>query len=104
MALEVAGVGEGDEVIVPAMSFAASANVVARVRAKPVFVDIDLYTRNLNIDLVKSAITPRTRAIMPCILPACRWIRMRSTRSPRKHGLRVVEDAAHASARATRAV
>jgi dTDP-4-amino-4,6-dideoxygalactose transaminase len=61
MALEVAGVGEGDEVIVPAMSFSASANVVARVRAKPVFVDIDLYTRNLNVDLVKPAITARTR-------------------------------------------
>ncbi len=48
MALEVAGIGPGDEVIVPAMSFAASANVVARLRAKPVFVDIDLYTRNIN--------------------------------------------------------
>ena len=43
MALEVAGIGPGDEVIVPAMSFAASANVIARLRAKPVFVDIDLY-------------------------------------------------------------
>src|SRR6202142_1783876 len=42
MALEVAGIGEGDEVIVPAMSFAAGANVGARLRAKPVFVDIDL--------------------------------------------------------------
>ena len=48
MALEVAGIGAGDEVIVPAMSFAASANVVARLRAKPVFVDIDLYTRNID--------------------------------------------------------
>src|SRR5271167_936977 len=65
MALEVAGIGEGDEVIVPAMSFAASANVVARLGARPKFVDIDLHTRNLNIDLVKPAITPRTRAIMP---------------------------------------
>ena len=65
MALEVAGVGEGHEVIVPAMSFAASANVVARVRAKPVFVDIDLKTRNLNVDLLEAAITPRTRAVMP---------------------------------------
>src|SRR6202046_1838267 len=65
MALEVAGVGEGHEVIVPAMSFAASANVVARVRAKAVFVDIDLYSRNINVDLIEAAITPRTRAIMP---------------------------------------
>ena len=59
MALEVAGIGAGDEVIVPAMSFAASANVVARLRAKPVFVDIDLYTRNLDVDLVEAAITPQ---------------------------------------------
>ncbi len=49
----------------PAMSFAASANVVARLRAKPVFVDIDLYTRNIDLDQVPAAITPKTRAIMP---------------------------------------
>src|SRR5271154_647738 len=53
MALEVAGIGDGDEVIVPAMSFAASANVVARLRAVPKFVDIDLYSRNLNVDLLQ---------------------------------------------------
>src|SRR6202021_1750506 len=47
MALEVAGIGAGDEVIVPAMSFAASANVIARLRATPKFVDIDLYPRNI---------------------------------------------------------
>src|ERR1700736_6868129 len=49
MALEVAGVGPGHEVIVPAMSFAASANVVARVRAKPVFVDIARATPNFSL-------------------------------------------------------
>src|SRR5450631_3580774 len=65
MALEIAGVGAGDEVIVPAMSFAASANVIARLRAKPVFVDIDLSTRNINLDRVPAAMTARTRAIMP---------------------------------------
>jgi dTDP-4-amino-4,6-dideoxygalactose transaminase len=96
MALEVAGVGEGDEVIVPAMSFAASANVVARLRAKPVFVDIDLYTRNLNVDLVPAAISRNTRAIMPvhfCGLP----VDMDALYGvAAAHGLRVVEDAAHA--------
>src|ERR1700744_6542070 len=60
MALEVAGVGTGDEVIVPAMSFAASANVVARVGAKPVFVDIELHSRNINVDLIEPAITAKT--------------------------------------------
>jgi hypothetical protein len=96
MALEVAGVGDGHEVIVPAMSFAASANVVARVRAKPVFVDIDLYTRNLNIDLVEAAITPRTRAIMPVHFAGLPVDQDALYSIARKHGLRIIEDAAHA--------
>jgi dTDP-4-amino-4,6-dideoxygalactose transaminase len=96
MALEVAGVGEGHEVIVPAMSFAASANVVARVRAKPVFVDIDLYTRNLNVDLVSAAITSRTRAIMPVHFAGLPVDQDPLYALARQHGLRVVEDAAHA--------
>jgi hypothetical protein len=96
MALEVAGVGEGHEVIVPAMSFAASANVVARVRAKPIFVDIDLYSRNLNVDLVARAITPRTRAIMPVHFAGMPVDQDALYAVARQHGLRVVEDAAHA--------
>jgi hypothetical protein len=74
MALEVAGIGPGDEVIVPAMSFAASANVVARLRAKPVFVDIDLYTRNINVDHgCGPPSRPRRAPSCRCISPACRW-------------------------------
>ncbi len=96
MALEVAGVGEGHEVIVPAMSFAASANVVARVRAKPVFVDIDLHTRNLNMDLVAAAITARTRAIMPVHFAGLPVDQDALYTIARRHNLRVVEDAAHA--------
>jgi dTDP-4-amino-4,6-dideoxygalactose transaminase len=96
MALEVAGVGEGHEVIVPAMSFAASANVVARVRAKPVFVDVDLYTRNLNVDLVTAAITPRTRAIMPVHFAGLPVDQDALYDIAQRHHLRVVEDAAHA--------
>jgi dTDP-4-amino-4,6-dideoxygalactose transaminase len=96
MALEVCGVGDGHEVIVPAMSFAASANVVARVRAKPVFVDIDLHTRNLNIDLVAAAITPRTRAIMPVHFAGLPVDQDALYALARQHNLRVVEDAAHA--------
>jgi dTDP-4-amino-4,6-dideoxygalactose transaminase len=96
MALEVAGVGEGHEVIVPAMSFAASANVIARVRAKPVFVDIDLYTRNLNMDLVRSAITAKTRAIMPVHFAGLPVDMDALYGMAAQHGLRVVEDAAHA--------
>ena len=96
MALEVAGVGAGDEVIVPAMSFAASANVVARVRAKPVFVDIDLYTRNLNVDLIEAAISTKTRAIMPVHFSGLPVDMDALYGIAARHGLRVVEDAAHA--------
>jgi dTDP-4-amino-4,6-dideoxygalactose transaminase len=96
IALEVAGVGEGHEVIVPAMSFAASANVIARVRAKPVFVDIDLHTRNLNVDLVSAAITPRTRAIMPVHFAGLPVDQDALYAIAQQRGLRIVEDAAHA--------
>ena len=96
IALRVAKIGPGDEVIVPAMSFVASANVIARVGAKPVFVDVDLDSRNLLVEQVERAITSRTRAIMPvhfaglaCDLDAVYEL-------ARTHGLRVVEDAAHA--------
>jgi hypothetical protein len=96
MALEVAGIGEGDEVIVPAMSFAASANVVARVRAKPVFVDIELRSRNINVELIEAAIGPRTRAIMPVHFSGLA-VDMDAVQSiAAKHGLRIIEDAAHA--------
>jgi dTDP-4-amino-4,6-dideoxygalactose transaminase len=96
MALEIAGIGPGDEVIVPAMSFAASANVVARLRAKPVFVDIDLHTRNLNVDLVRAAVTARTRAIMPVHFSGLPVDLDALYSLAATHGLRVVEDAAHA--------
>jgi len=59
------GIGPGDEVIVPAMSFVASANVVVRTGATPVFVDVVLESRNLEADAVNSAITGKTRAIIP---------------------------------------
>jgi dTDP-4-amino-4,6-dideoxygalactose transaminase len=58
-------IGPGDEVIVPAMSFVASANVVVRTGATPVFVDVGLESRNIDADAVGSAITENTRAIMP---------------------------------------
>ncbi len=63
--LIAAKIGPGDEVIVPAMSFVASANVVVRTGATPVFVDVGLESRNLDVNAVLSAITEKTRAIMP---------------------------------------
>ena len=58
------GVGPGDEVIVPSFTFAATANVVALVGAKPIFVDIDPKTYCLNPELVEAAVTPQTKAII----------------------------------------
>ncbi len=96
MALEAAGIGAGDEVIVPAMSFAASANVIERVRAKPVFVDIELTSRNLNAALIEAAIGPKTRAIMPVHFSGLAVDMDAVLAIAAKHGLRVIEDAAHA--------
>jgi len=96
MALEVAGIGAGDEVIMPAMSFAASANVVARLRATPKFVDVDLHTRNIDLDRVPAAITSKTRAIMPVHFAGLPVDMEGLYGLAAEHGLRVVEDAAHA--------
>lgn len=96
VALRVAGVGAGDEVITTAMSFAASANVILRVGARPVFVDIGLGSRNIDPLEVEAAITPRTRALLP-VHYAGRPVDMDALYAiARRHGLRVIEDAAHA--------
>jgi dTDP-4-amino-4,6-dideoxygalactose transaminase len=96
IALRICGIGPGDEVIAPAMSFVATANVIVRVGARPVFVDVDLDTRNLNLDQVEAAITPRTRAIMPVHFAGLPVDMDRTLAIAKRHGLRVIEDAAHA--------
>jgi dTDP-4-amino-4,6-dideoxygalactose transaminase len=94
--LLAAGIGPGDEVIVPAMSFVATANVVVRVGARPVFVDVDLVSRNLRTDLVSAAMTDRTRAIMPVHF-AGRPVDLTPLRElAEAHQLLLVEDAAQA--------
>jgi len=96
IALLAAGIGPGDEVITPAMSFCATANTILRVGARPVFVDVDLDTRNLLLDQVESAITMRTRAIVPVHFAglAVDLDALYDLASERE--LRVIEDAAHA--------
>ncbi len=96
IALLAAGIGPGDEVITPAMSFVATANVIARVGARPVFVDVDLDTRNIDLDAVERAITPATMALMPVHFAGLPVDMERLYGIADGHGLRVIEDAAHA--------
>jgi dTDP-4-amino-4,6-dideoxygalactose transaminase len=95
-ALLAMDVGPGDEVIVPAMSFAASANVVLRVGARPRFVDVDLVSRNLSIDAVEAAVNQRTRAIMPVHFAGRPAELAPIYELAEAMGLAVVEDAAQA--------
>jgi dTDP-4-amino-4,6-dideoxygalactose transaminase len=96
LGLRCLGVGPGDEVLLPAMTFVASANVVEHVGATPVLVDSVPGTGAMDLDLAESLIGPRTRAIMPVHL-AGRPIDLDRLNEIRdRHGLLVVEDAAHA--------
>jgi dTDP-4-amino-4,6-dideoxygalactose transaminase len=96
VALRLAGIGPGDEVITSAITWVATANVVVAVGAKPVFVDIDPLTRNLDLAAVEAAITPRTRALMPVYLAGLPVDMDRLYAIARRHGLRMIEDAAQA--------
>jgi len=94
VALQLCGIGSGDEVITTPMSWVATANVILHVGARPVFVDIDPVTRNIDLDLIEAAITPATRAIIPVDLAGLPVDRDRLYAIAAKHGLRVIEDAA----------
>jgi dTDP-4-amino-4,6-dideoxygalactose transaminase len=96
IALRIAGVGPGDEVITTPISWVATANVIIEVGATPVFADIDPVTRNIDLDQVEAAITPRTKAIIPVYLSGLPVDMDRLYAIAKKHNLRVVEDAAQA--------
>lgn len=94
LALIALGIKEGDEVIVPAFSYVATANVVELVGAKPIFVDIDIRTFNIDVTKIEIAISKNTKAIIPvhefglaCDIEAIMLI-------AKKHNLYVIEDAA----------
>lgn len=94
LALAVAGVGSGDEVITTPLSWVATANVVLRAGARPVFVDIDPATRNIDLSLVTAAVTAKTKAIIPVDLAGLPVDRDQLYAIAKKHSLRIIEDAA----------
>jgi dTDP-4-amino-4,6-dideoxygalactose transaminase len=96
LGLRIAGVGPGHEVITTPLSWVATANVILEVGAKPVFVDVDPATRNIDLERVEAAITPATRALIPVHLAGLPVDLDRLHAIAAKHGLRVVEDAAQA--------
>ena len=94
IALAVCGIGEGDEVITTAQSFFSTMNMIVKAGAKPVFVDCHLVTRAIDLAQVEAAITPRTKAIMPTHFPGSLVDMDALLGLAKRHGLRVIEDAA----------
>jgi dTDP-4-amino-4,6-dideoxygalactose transaminase len=96
VALRLAGIGPGDEVITTPLSWVATANVVQEVGARPVFADVDPVTRNIDLREVEKAVTKKTRAIIPVDLAGLPVDRDKLYEIAGKHKLRVIEDAAQA--------
>ena len=96
LALEAVGVGPGDEVITTTHTFTATAEVIRYLGADPVFVDVDPLTFNIDVSQIERAITQQTKAIIPVHFAGLSCDMGAIIAIARKHGLKVVEDAAHA--------
>ena len=96
LTLEALGIGPGDEVITTTHTFTATAEVVRYLGADVVLVDIDPHTLCIDIDAVEAAISPRTRAVIPVHFGGLAADMTRLLALAQRHGLKVVEDAAHA--------
>ena len=94
IALRALGIGAGDEVITVPFTWISSAEVIGLVGAKPVFVDIEADTYNIDIDQIEAAIKPRTKAIMPVSLFGQMPDMNRINAIAARHGIPVIEDAA----------
>ena len=97
LALAAHGIGPGDEVIVPTLTFAATANVVVHLGARPVLVDVLPDTLCIDPDAVERAITPATRVVMPVHYAGHPADLDAIDAIAERHGLQVVEDAAHSA-------
>ncbi|HEY2866066.1 MAG TPA: DegT/DnrJ/EryC1/StrS family aminotransferase [Pyrinomonadaceae bacterium] len=102
IALLSVGIGPGDEVLIPANTFFATAEAVANIGAVPVFVDVDPVTYNIEPDRIEAAISPLTKAIVPVHLYGLPADIEPIVSIARKHGLKVVEDCAQAHGAAYR--
>ena len=96
LALEAIGIGEGDEVILPSLTFTATAEVVRYMGAAPVFVDCDAASFNMLPEHFEAAITKRTRAVMPVHFAGLPCDMTAICALAEKHGIAVIDDAAHA--------
>ncbi|MCX6378539.1 MAG: DegT/DnrJ/EryC1/StrS aminotransferase family protein, partial [Armatimonadetes bacterium] len=96
LALEAVGVKAGDEVITTTYTFTATAAVIHYLGAKPVFVDVDPNTLNIDPAKMEAAITPRTKAIIPVHIAGLSCDMGAILEIAKRRNLRVIEDAAHA--------
>lgn len=94
IALRILGIGPGDEVITTPLTWVATSNVILAVGARPVFVDIDLTTRNIDLNKIEAAITSKTKAIIPVDLAGLPVDRDRLYEIANRRKIRVIEDAA----------
>jgi len=96
LALKTIGVGPGDDVVVPSLTFVATLQAIVATGARPVLCDVDPMTLNVNVDCIEQAVTSRTRAVIPVHYRGLPVDLAEILTWAAQHGIRVVEDAAHA--------
>lgn len=102
--LKALEVGEGDEVITPSLTFASTVNMVALAGAKPVFVDVHYDTLNIDVRRIEERVTPRTKAVVPVHFAGAPADMEPLLEIADRHGLMVIEDAAHAAGTTCRGI